>query len=182
MSPQPSKPTRKDARDDRDRILAAARAELAVATSASLSATARRAGAGIGTLCRHFPTREALIMELYRHDLQHLIDLGPGWCGRIRRWRPCAAGSTRWRTDEVAHYGRLTSGVSEAVHARTGGGADPMYEPFVDAIASLLRAGAADGTLKPTSARRTYSSSSACCGGSTRRAATRRPGRRGSWA
>ncbi|MFE3167875.1 hypothetical protein [Streptomyces sp. NPDC059224] len=35
------------------------------------------------------------------------------------------------------------------MHAAAGGGADPMYEPFVDAIATLLRAGAADGTLKP---------------------------------
>ncbi|MFF4894920.1 hypothetical protein [Streptomyces sp. NPDC001068] len=34
------------------------------------------------------------------------------------------------------------------MHAATGGGTDPMYEPFVHAIATLLEAGAADGTLK----------------------------------
>ncbi|MEV7145595.1 MULTISPECIES: TetR/AcrR family transcriptional regulator [unclassified Streptomyces] len=144
MNPQPSKPTRKDARDNRDRILAAARAELSAATSASLSAIARTAGVGIGTLYRHFPTREALIMELYRHDLQHLIDLAP----ELLRTHPPLVALRRW-CDEVARYGRLKFGVSEVVHAAMGGGADPMYEPFVRAIAVLLDAGAADGTLKP---------------------------------
>lgn len=144
MNPQPSKPTRKDARDNRDRILAAARAELSAATSASLSAIARTARVGIGTLYRHFPTREALIMELYRHDLQHLIDLAP----ELLRTHPPLVALRRW-CDEVARYGRLKFGVSEVVHAAMGGGADPMYEPFVRAIAVLLDAGAADGTLKP---------------------------------
>ncbi|MFQ3561331.1 TetR/AcrR family transcriptional regulator [Streptomyces gramineus] len=144
MNPQPSKPTRKDARDNRDRILAAARAELSAATSASLSAIARTAGVGIGTLYRHFPTREALIMELYRHDLQHLIDLAP----ELLRTHPPLVALRRW-FDEVARYGRLKFGVSEVVHAAMGGGTDPMYEPFVRAIAVLLDAGAADGTLKP---------------------------------
>jgi AcrR family transcriptional regulator len=144
VNPQPSKPTRKDARDNRERILAAARAELSAATSASLSAIARTAGVGIGTLYRHFPTREALIMELYRHDLQHLIDLAP----ELLRTHPPLVALRRW-CDEVARYGRLKFGVSEVVHAAMGGGADPMYEPFVRAIAVLLDAGAADGTLKP---------------------------------
>lgn len=77
MNPQPAKPTRKDARDNRARILAVAREEIAASSTASLTAIAKKAGVGIGTLYRHFPTREALILELYRRDLQYLIDLAP---------------------------------------------------------------------------------------------------------
>ena len=42
---------------------------------ASLEAVARTAGVGIGTLYRHFPTREALFEAVYRREVQHLADL-----------------------------------------------------------------------------------------------------------
>ncbi len=42
---------------------------------ASLEAVARQAGVGIGTLYRHFPTREALFEAVYRHEVDHLADL-----------------------------------------------------------------------------------------------------------
>jgi AcrR family transcriptional regulator len=35
---------------------------------------AKRAGVGAGTLYRHFPTREDLILAVYRHDVQKLVD------------------------------------------------------------------------------------------------------------
>ncbi|MFF7751067.1 helix-turn-helix domain-containing protein [Streptomyces sp. NPDC007971] len=54
-----------------------AREGLSASSAASRTAIAKRAGVGIGTLYRHFPTREALVLELYRHDLHHLIDLAP---------------------------------------------------------------------------------------------------------
>src|ERR1051326_1352446 len=73
----PQKPTRRDAVSNRERILAAAREALAASGSTSLSAIARKAGVGIGTLYRPFPTRESLILELYRHDIEHLIGLAP---------------------------------------------------------------------------------------------------------
>ncbi|MFI1761057.1 TetR/AcrR family transcriptional regulator [Streptomyces sp. NPDC020800] len=105
---------------------------------------ARRAGVGIGTLYRHFPTREALVLELYRHDLQHLIDLAP----ELRVAHPLLTVLRLW-FDEVARYGRLKSGVAEVVHAATDARRDdPSYGPFVGAIGVLLEAGAADGTLK----------------------------------
>jgi AcrR family transcriptional regulator len=40
--------------------------------SASLEAVARHAGVGIGTLYRHFPTREALFEAVYRHEVEQL--------------------------------------------------------------------------------------------------------------
>ena len=42
---------------------------------ASLDAVAREAGVGIGTLYRHFPTREALFEAVYRREVQQLTDL-----------------------------------------------------------------------------------------------------------
>jgi AcrR family transcriptional regulator len=144
VNPPPAKPTRRDALDNRERILTVARQALGTSASASLSAIARQAGVGIGTLYRHFPTREALVLELYRHDIQHLIDRAPAL---LREYEPLVA--LRLWFDEVAHYGRLKFGVSEVIHAATNGGLDDeYYEPFVHAIGILLDAGAADGSLK----------------------------------
>jgi AcrR family transcriptional regulator len=42
---------------------------------ASLEAVARQAGVGIGTLYRHFPTREELFEAVYRHEVDHLVEL-----------------------------------------------------------------------------------------------------------
>jgi hypothetical protein len=54
----------------------------------------------------------------------------------------------RW-FDEVARYGRLECGVAEVVHAAADRGlGDEYYAPFLGAIAVLLDAGAAEGTLK----------------------------------
>ncbi|UOM34101.1 TetR/AcrR family transcriptional regulator [Acuticoccus sp. I52.16.1] len=41
---------------------------------ASLEAVARTAGVGIGTLYRHFPTREALFQAVYRHEVDELVE------------------------------------------------------------------------------------------------------------
>ncbi|MFD3484325.1 TetR/AcrR family transcriptional regulator [Streptomyces sp. NPDC058665] len=143
-APRPRK-TRKDALGNRDRILTAAREALAESGGASLTAIAKAAGVGIGTLYRHFPTREALVMELYDHDIQELIDLAPAL---VASYPPLEA-LRRW-FNEVARYGRLKYGVAEVVHAATNGGLDDEhYEPFLAAIAVLLAAGAADGSLKP---------------------------------
>lgn len=144
MNAQHSKPTRRDALDNRQRILAVAREALGEEGGASLTAIAKRAGVGIGTLYRHFPTREALIVELYRHDIQHLIDLAPA----LAASRPPLEALREW-FDEVARYGQLKYGVAEVIHAAAGGGLDDeYYDPFLRAIAVLLDAGAADGTLK----------------------------------
>lgn len=134
-------PSRKDARTNRERILTVARSAFAAENSASLSAIARQAGVGIGTLYRHFPTREALIVELYRHDIQRLIDLAPA----LAASRPPLEALRLW-FGEVARYGQLKYGAAEVIHAATSD--DEYYEPFVRAIAVLLDHGAADGSFK----------------------------------
>ena len=144
MTDTPARATRSDARHNRERILAAARTELGADGSASLTAVAKRAGVGIGTLYRHFPNREALIMEIYRHDIGHLIDLAP----KLVAKHPPLEALRRW-FDEVARYARRKFGVAEVIHAATDRGLqDPAYAPFVAAIGVLLEAGARSGELK----------------------------------
>ena len=67
---------RADALRNRERVLAAAKAVFSAGgADASLDAVARRAGVGIGTLYRHFPTREALYEAVYRREVEQLGDL-----------------------------------------------------------------------------------------------------------
>ncbi|MEV4516283.1 helix-turn-helix domain-containing protein [Dactylosporangium sp. NPDC049525] len=66
---------RVDARRNHDLLLAAAREAFAAhGTDASLRDIARQAGVGIGTLYRHFPTREALLEALLRSRFDALRD------------------------------------------------------------------------------------------------------------
>ena len=69
------RPLRRDARESRDRLIAAARAEFATqGVEASLETIARDAGVSIGTLYRHFPTRMDLLMAALRPRLQEFVD------------------------------------------------------------------------------------------------------------
>jgi AcrR family transcriptional regulator len=79
MAHQPAETARKpraDAVRNRERVLDAAKIVFnAGGPEASLEAVAKRAGVGIGTLYRHFPTREALFEAVYRREVQQLGDL-----------------------------------------------------------------------------------------------------------
>jgi AcrR family transcriptional regulator len=76
---QSRKTTRKprlDAVRNRERVLEAAKTVFSAGgPEASLEAVARTAGVGIGTLYRHFPTREALFEAVYLREVQQLADL-----------------------------------------------------------------------------------------------------------
>jgi len=64
---------RADAVRNRERVLEAAKIVFnAGGPEASLEAVAKRAGVGIGTLYRHFPTREHLVEVVYRRELESL--------------------------------------------------------------------------------------------------------------
>ena len=68
-----TRPKRADARRNYDKVLAAAREAFAEGgESTSLEEIARRAGVGIGTLYRHFPTRQALLEALYIGEVEEV--------------------------------------------------------------------------------------------------------------
>jgi AcrR family transcriptional regulator len=72
---QMRRPMRRDAREHRDRLIAAAQREFAAhGVDASLEKIARDAGVAIGTLYRHFPTRLDLLMAALRPRLQEFLD------------------------------------------------------------------------------------------------------------
>jgi len=84
---------RADAVRNRERVLAAAKAVFSKGGSdASLEAVAKRAHVGIGTLYRHFPTREALFEAVYQHEVRQLVELAEQLNGKaapveaLRRW------------------------------------------------------------------------------------------------
>ncbi|AVA23458.1 MULTISPECIES: TetR family transcriptional regulator [unclassified Rhizobium] len=74
-TPPGAKTLRADARRNRDKLIeAAAQAFASHGTAASLEDIARRAGVGVGTLYRHFPTREHLVEVVYRHEVEVLCN------------------------------------------------------------------------------------------------------------
>ena len=77
-APGAARKPRADAQRNRDGLLEAAKAAFGeVGAEASLDEIARRAGVGIGTLYRHFPTREAVVEAVYRREVQQLADAAP---------------------------------------------------------------------------------------------------------
>ena len=84
---------RTDVVRNRERLLAAAVDVFRCGgPAASLEAVARGAGVGIGTLYRHFPTREALFEAVYRREVEELARLaeslsaGPDPVEALRQW------------------------------------------------------------------------------------------------
>ncbi|MDL2401758.1 TetR/AcrR family transcriptional regulator [Rhizobium mayense] len=74
-TPTGAKTLRADARRNRDKLVeVAAEAFASHGTAASLEDIARRAGVGVGTLYRHFPTREHLVEVVYRHEVEALCN------------------------------------------------------------------------------------------------------------
>ncbi len=69
-----ARPMRADARRNRERVLAAASEAFATyGSDAQMDDVARAAGVGVGTVYRHFPTKEALVAELVRRKFETFV-------------------------------------------------------------------------------------------------------------
>ena len=74
----PARKRRADGLRNRERLLEAAKAGFAeTGPEVSLEEIARRAGVGIGTLYRHFPSRDAIVAAVYRREVQQLAEGAP---------------------------------------------------------------------------------------------------------
>jgi AcrR family transcriptional regulator len=81
------KPLRADARRNRERIVAAAAALFAEGgQTTQMDDVARRAGVGVGTVYRHFPTKDALAGELLRTKFQRHTETARRWAERDGGW------------------------------------------------------------------------------------------------
>jgi AcrR family transcriptional regulator len=137
---------RKDALENRARIVEVARREIAASdtTELRLNAIAKEAGVGQGTLYRHFPTREALLVEVYRQEVDDLVELAP----RLLETAEPVDALAGW-FDRVAEYARVKRGVLAAVEASVWRElTNHSLGPIGDAITVLLDAGRAAGQLR----------------------------------
>jgi AcrR family transcriptional regulator len=137
--------TRADALLNRERILAVAYPAFAEDPRVSLNAIAKLAGVGAGTLYRHFPTREDLILAVYQQEVQTLVEAVHGISvehaplDALRVWFLRLAGLVR-----VKH------GLGEALQsAAVQDVVNETYAPVNKAIAILLRACEKSGDVRP---------------------------------
>lgn len=111
MTDQPT--LRSDARRNRESLLAAAAETFAAAgVNASLEEIARRAGVGVGTLYRHFPSRETLVAATYRHEVEQLSDS----VGDLQASLAPDAALRAWM-DGFVRYTAAKRGMGEALQA-----------------------------------------------------------------
>jgi AcrR family transcriptional regulator len=136
---------RSDAQRNREHILRIAHDALAESGATSLNEIAKRAGVGPGTLYRHFPTREALILAVYQHDIERLVDSVP----RVLAANAPLDAFRRWfRT--LADYVRVKHGLGEALYsAAVQDAINKTYGPVVAAVGQLVDACIAEGGMRP---------------------------------
>jgi AcrR family transcriptional regulator len=138
---------RADAERNRARLLDAARAAFASGQAAvSLEQVAREADVGIGTLYRHFPTRESLVEALYR---QELADLCASAGDLLAAHAPDEA--LRAWMDRFAGYVTAKREMADALRAVFASGAVTVSEArerLTIAVRAILAAGVAAGTLR----------------------------------
>ena len=138
---------RADAQRNREQLLAAAvTAFSGEDPEATLESIARDAGVGIGTLYRHFPTREALVDAAYRSELARLCDAVPELVAGF----PADKALRTWM-DLFIEYTTTKRGMSDALRMVIASGGNPFAESrsrLLAAVSALMESGAADGTLR----------------------------------
>jgi AcrR family transcriptional regulator len=145
---EPTRQMRADARENRDKLLRAAGEHFAAGgPEVSLEAIARAAGVGIGTLYRHFPTREALIEAVYRNEVDQLCAAAGGLLAE----RSPADALAEWMERFVA-YATTKRGLQGALKTIAASHADlfsTTRERLLSAVGELLDAGIAAGEIRP---------------------------------
>jgi AcrR family transcriptional regulator len=141
------RPLRADAQRNREQLLTVAVAAFSRDNpDVTLESIARAAGVGIGTLYRHFPSREALVDAAYRSELARLCDSVPALLAAM----PPDQAMRAWM-DSFVDYMTTKRGMGEALRAVIASGGNPFAESrtrLLGAITALLAAGAAAGTLR----------------------------------
>jgi AcrR family transcriptional regulator len=143
----PGRKPRADAQRNRERLLEAAKAAFAaVGPDASLDEIARRAGVGIGTLYRHFPTRDAIVEAVYCRAVQQLAD----GAAQLLATRTPGEALHQWMrqfVDYIATKKVIASAVSAIV-----GGASELYAAsglqITEAVRLLVARAAASGDIR----------------------------------
>jgi AcrR family transcriptional regulator len=146
-SAETARKPRTDAIRNRERVLEAAKAVFSAGgADASLEAVARTAGVGIGTLYRHFPTREALFEAVYRREVEQLGELADALKAEsdpvdaLRRWLRSNVEFVATKKGMVAALALAAAGSSE-LHAFS-------FERLTKAVGALLDRAVAAGEIR----------------------------------
>lgn len=150
MERQQARTTRRprtDAVRNRERVLEAAKAVFSAGgAEASLEAVARRAQVGIGTLYRHFPTREALFEAVYRREVEQLAELAE----RLRSEASPANALRIWLraiVDFVATKKGMSAALALAAHGSSELSAYTS-DRLTEAVSGLLERAIAAGEIR----------------------------------
>lgn len=139
---------RADAARNRQKLLEAATEAFAEAgTDASLEAIAKRAGVGIGTLYRHFPTRDALVEASYRNEVAQLAAAA----GDLLAEHPADVALAEWMKRFVA-YVATKRGMADALQSVVASNSELFAESkrqMVAAVTELVDAGRSSCTIRP---------------------------------
>jgi AcrR family transcriptional regulator len=143
----PARKPRADSARNRQSLIEAAKAAFAeVGLNVSLEEIARRAGVGIGTLYRHFPTREAVVEAVYRREVEQLAEAA----AQLLETSPAGDALHKWMhlfVDYIATK-RLIAPSLGAAAARTS----PLYassaELITGAITTLVKRAVASGAVR----------------------------------
>ena len=142
-----AEPIRSDARRNRDKLLQVATAAFATAEGrpVSLESIARDAGVGIGTLYRHFPTREALVEAVYAAELDDVTGSAPALLARL----PPDAALRAWM-DRYAEFSTRKRGMIGTLRAGwSAGRITPRTRERINAaIGTILEAGTQSGAFR----------------------------------
>jgi AcrR family transcriptional regulator len=144
----PARTKRADAVRNQQALLAAA-AEVFVASGvdAPIRQIAARAGVGVGTIYRHFPTRADLITAVYRHQIEACAEAGPTLLAEaespfeaLRRW-----------IDQFVDFLVTKHGLADALQSDSAGFA-ALHTYFLDRLgpvaAHLIEAAVASGDIR----------------------------------
>jgi AcrR family transcriptional regulator len=143
------RPLRADARRNRERILQSAREVFAeFGSEAQIDDVARRAGVGVGTVYRHYPTKEALLIELVREKFR-LLTAG-GEAALQRSGEPFEI-LTDWLRDNAERLGadaatqQAVAGAGDQVWLAAAAERQALVQVTDQLLARALQAGAVRG-------------------------------------
>lgn len=155
MEQESEKATRKPRADslrNREKLLAAAHDVFSAGgPDASLEKVARTAGVGIGTLYRHFPTREAMFQAVYKHEVDQLVELATRLAGEkppfeaLRQWLHAQIGMVATKKGMVAAL-TPAAGSSDALYADSSA---RMLAAIGTLMAAAIEAGEIRDDLAP---------------------------------
>ncbi len=150
MKRKPAAPARKpraDSARNRQLLIDAAKAGFSgVGLDVSLEEIARRAGVGIGTLYRHFPTREAVVEAVYRREVEQLAEAVP----HLLQTSPAGEALHKWMhlfVDYIATK-RIIAPSLAAAAARTSTLRTGSVELITGAISTLVKRAIASGDVR----------------------------------